>query len=52
MLTDESRKPATILAEWRSAERLLPDAAEGSPEYDALPACLSSPGRTTIRPAN
>jgi hypothetical protein len=38
MLTDEIRKPATILEDWRSAERELADAAEGSPEYDALAA--------------
>jgi hypothetical protein len=35
MLTDESRTPARILEEWRSAERKLADATQGSPEYDA-----------------
>jgi hypothetical protein len=38
MLTDESRKPATILAEWRAAERQLTETTEGSPDYDALAA--------------
>ena len=38
MVTDEGRKPATILEEWRSAERQLAAAAEGSPDYDALAA--------------
>jgi hypothetical protein len=38
MLTDDSRKPATILEEWRTAERQLADAKEGSAEYDALAA--------------
>ncbi len=38
MLTDESRKPAVILEEWRSAERQLAEAAEGSPEHDELAA--------------
>lgn len=38
MLTDEGRKPATILEEWRSAERQLAAATEGSSDYDALAA--------------
>jgi hypothetical protein len=38
MLTDESRKPATILSEWRTAERGLAEAPNGSAEYDALAA--------------
>ena len=38
MLTDDGRKPATILEEWRRAERQLATAKEGSAEYDALAA--------------
>lgn len=38
MLTDDSRKPATILEEWRTAERQLAEAKEGSPAYDTLAA--------------
>jgi hypothetical protein len=38
MLTDDGRTPATILEAWRSAERKLAGAAQGSPDYDALAA--------------
>ena len=38
MLTDESRTPATILEEWRTAERLLAEAEQGSADYDRLAA--------------
>ena len=38
MLTDRSRTPATVLAEWREAERDLAKVGAGSPEYDVLAA--------------
>ena len=34
MLTDDRRNPATILEEWRAAERRLAGCPEGSADYD------------------
>ncbi len=38
MLTDRPRTPASILAEWREAERALARCVDESPEYDDLAA--------------
>ena len=38
MVTEHLPSPATILADWREAERELAKADPGSPEYDALAA--------------
>jgi hypothetical protein len=38
MATKEARTPASILVEWREAERELATVEAGSPEYDVLAA--------------
>ncbi len=46
MLTDRPRTPASILAEWREAERALEGCDAESPEYDDLAARVLELART------